>query len=477
MDRVTEGMNPTKVLNLCTWLALVPFSIVMLSAASGDLWLDEIWSLSFARDAESVSDLFFLFQHDNSHILNTLFLYFVGEQEHPVVYRGLSVLSGMGSLWLAGHVARRDWGPMEALGSTLLVGISFPLLLYFSEARGYALAIFLALASYAILGPCPSRCGRKRIVLFWSISALGILAHASFVMLSVAFAMWSLVEEIRIGGRPGPAARRIVALHGVPGLVFAWWYLFFLRDMEVGGGPEQGLWSVLGQASVLLLGLPDAPVFRNTAPFLCLLTVVAGSMVLYRRQDARWSFFPAAIVVAPALVILAADPPFLYFRHFIVCFPFMLLLLALLVVRGWHASSTTVRWSAMAVLAMLLAGQVPRDWRLLALGRGQYAAALGSIVAESPDGVILVGSDHDFRNRMLVEFHAPRVPGGEGLRYVSRPHLRKTPPDWLITHSLDTSKTPDRTLILEGIGTYRLTMEYGFSGISGWAWFLFRRVE
>ena len=48
-----------------------------LLAARGDLWLDELWSLSFARQMTSPLDVWTAIHHDNNHPLNTLYLFVV----------------------------------------------------------------------------------------------------------------------------------------------------------------------------------------------------------------------------------------------------------------------------------------------------------------------------------------------------------------------------------------------------------------
>ena len=58
----------------------VVFSFFIVLAARGNLWLDEIWSVDFARGAHSLRDLFTLFRHDNNHPLNTMYQYLVRQQ-------------------------------------------------------------------------------------------------------------------------------------------------------------------------------------------------------------------------------------------------------------------------------------------------------------------------------------------------------------------------------------------------------------
>jgi hypothetical protein len=462
---------------LSALLVFLLSSAAIIAAARGDLWLDEIWSLSFARQANSVSDIFVRFKHDNNHVLNTLFLYGVGEQQPLFVYRLLAVLSGIGSVLIAGWVAKKDWGHLESLCAMFLIGTSYPLLLYFSEARGYAPAILFGVAAYATLGRNPASCQGWKVLLFWSASTLGVLAHATFVILTVAFAVWSLADEIQARAPLGQAARRLVVRHGVPLVFCGIWYVYFLKEMVVGRGPVYSTWSVIGQASVLALGLPDVTAFHWIAIVLLLVLVGWGAACLHRQGDTRWVFFPVAIVFSPALLLLVASREFLYFRYFMVCVPFLLLLLAYLVGRCFHSFPRPWRWLGFAVIAVLSVGNAPRDVLLFALGRGSYAAALEYISARSPNGIVRAGFDHDFRNRMVFDFYAPRVTKPGNLRYVVQHQWPVEPPDWIFLHSQDPYAQPPPGIVVPAVGDYQFHNEFRFAGVSGWTWFLFRRID
>ena len=124
---------------------------------------------------------------------------------------------------------------------------------------------------------------------------------------------------------------------------------------------------------------------------------------------------------------------------------------------------------------MLIAGQTYRVYPLLKLGRGSYAAALEHISESSAGGIMRVGSDHDFRNRVLFDFYAPLIGVKSMLVYVEQPRWLLEPSDWILTHSQDLSYQPPNELTVAKIGRYSIIYEYRFSGISGWSWFLFRR--
>jgi hypothetical protein len=475
-SRLNDVVGGSRRMRGAFWLAFLLSSALIVAAARGDLWLDELMSLSFARTSHSITDIFVRFHYDNNHPLNTVFLYLAGVRQTLFIYRSFAVLSGIGSVFLVGYIAGKHWGAPEALCSIVLTGTSYPLLLYFSEARGYAPAIFFALAAYALLQQNWRRFHPARLVLFWAASILGVLSHSTFIMATIAFCIASLAHEIQAAGSWRQKSLRLTAHHAPPLVFFAWWYGFFLKDMVIAGGPIYSKWAVLTQASALLMGFPETHGFMVAAAVVVLAVVAAGLASLGRERDPQWTFFLAVLVLAPALVLIATRPTYLYFRYFIVCFPFFYLVLSRLACRGFRVWPNWRRWLLAGAVAMLIAGQTPRVYSLLILGRGSYSNALAHIAERSPSGIVCVGGDQDFRNHLLFAFYAPRVPGGNRLRYIEQPRWGEYPPDWFILQSQDLAYQPPRGIELDGIGGYHLTDEYRFSGISGWGWFVFRRA-
>jgi len=89
------------------WVVCILAALLILAAARGDLYNDELWSLRFAQLADSPADFVRRFQHDNNHVLNTFYLFLVRGQRHLYVFRLLSVVTGSASVALAGHLAAR----------------------------------------------------------------------------------------------------------------------------------------------------------------------------------------------------------------------------------------------------------------------------------------------------------------------------------------------------------------------------------
>ncbi|MHB0976078.1 MAG: hypothetical protein ACYC1U_02660 [Candidatus Aquicultorales bacterium] len=471
-SRVSEITGIPRYIRIALLSALLLASALIIAVARGDLWLDEIWSLSIARSSRSVIDVL-RFKHDNNHPLNTIYLYYVLKSNSFFIYRLFAVLSGISSVLLIGYIARKHWGYREALVGIVLAGSSYPLLLYFSEARGYAPAIFFALASYALLHENLQRPRVGMLLLFWTASILGMLSHATFIMAAIAFCVISCAHEIQAAGSFRHKSLRFLAPHAIPLTFFAIWYLFFLRSMEIGGGDIHPTWNVLAQLSALLIGFPEVPGFLGVAVVLILVLITVGVISLRQEGDAQWLFFLTILIISPATFLLLARPAVLQLRYFSVSFPFFYLLLSYAACKWHRLLQNRWRWIAVVAVITMIAGQTPRIYALVTLGRGSYSTALAQLGDRSQNGVVRIGSDHDFRNRLLFDFYAPLVSGGQTLRYVEQQKWGETPPDVLLIHSQDISYKPPDGLNVKGIGTYRLANEYRFSGISGWSWFAF----
>ena len=97
-SRLNDVVGGSRRMRGTFWLAFLLSSALIVAAARGDLWLDELMSLSFARTAHSITDIFVRFHYDNNHPLNTVFLYLAGVHQTLFIYRIFAVVSGIGRL-------------------------------------------------------------------------------------------------------------------------------------------------------------------------------------------------------------------------------------------------------------------------------------------------------------------------------------------------------------------------------------------
>lgn len=409
------------------------------------------------HEAGGVPEIFRI-RHGNNHILNSLFVWLAGPAAPPYVYRLLAVASGIGGLFALARIARR-WGETEALVSVVLAATSFPVLMYFSEARGYASAMFFGLAALALLLK-DGKPSASRIAVFWLVSILGVLGHLTFVFVSGA------LLTIR---RP-----RYLALHAVPLLFTGVWYLVFARGMEFNAHLEYRIADVAAEVASLLIGIPEQwPELLLIGTYLAI--VAAGAFLLRREGDPSWLFYPAVLVVMPIAVVLVTKPDFLYARFFAPTFPFFSLLLAFLL--GRLGRAVNVRWVVPALVVVLVLAQCGRVWALLTVGRGQYSRALARMSAETGPGRMTIGSDNDYRTHMILRFYVPRLHHPGGVTFVARPDWATRPPAWLITQSASFERRPAQRIALPGGARYALVEEYPYAGLSGWRWFVYRRIR
>ncbi len=446
---------------------------LMLAAARGDLWLDEIWSIMIAREAVSPTDILVKFRHDNNHILNTLFQYVIGKQNVLYVHRLLAVAAGIGSLWLVGEITRVR-GEAERLFATLLTGTSYPLILFFSESRGYAPAIFFSLLCLAVLLDERPRPKVFKAGLFWMASIAAILSHATFAMVLAALSSLVVVQQLHQRTEPNTRRLQLCLYLSVPVVFMAVIYFYFFRHIQFGGGPIYGRWEVICRAASLALAMPEGAIWGPLALAVVAGVTTVGTLQLYREHSAQWIFFPVVLFAAPAILITVTQPTYLYFRYFIVCIPFFYILLGYLLARYYRSGSKTIKWAIVSCLALFVLAQGQRIFPLLHLGRGNYSAAVEYIIANSAKEKVGIGSDHDFRNKLLLAFYTGLLPQQHRFYYVDQPDWKRSAPDWMITHSWDPTLRPPKQLSIPGVGKYRFAKAYRSAADSGWHWFLFR---
>ncbi len=467
----THSAEGRVFLILAACLAL--FAALRLLAAAGDFYVDEIWSFFFARQLTSPLDAFRL-NHDNNHILNTLYLYLLGGK--PFVFDGkptfmphrlVSVITGTASVWLLWKIASRR-GRVEAFAALFLGGLSFPLVLYSSEARGYGLEMMFALASFLLARRYMDGKGAWTAVLFWAAAILAFLSHSSFVFIYLGLLIWTSVEQMR--SHPVKTALgRTVFVHLVPASFLALYYLFFLKTMVYGGGEVEGVFKVVSETASMALGLPSGGIAGHLSLAAFIVLAVSGMCLL--RGSSEPVFFLSALFIVPALTTSTIKPEFLYFRYFLVCFPFFYLLAA-------YALSALYRkplWGRLVFFAMLGAYgvlNVNSTAGLIREGRGAYYEAVGYMVSESP-GDVVAGGDHDFRNKLVLDFYSRYFPA-KRIIYLDRQSRLEYAPDWLLLHSVDKSRRPPQYQFDSG-RRFTLERSYGFSGVSGWSWHVYGR--
>ena len=453
-------------------VALVAGAALRLAAARGDLWFDELWSLNRARLVERPLDVLLRpeLRHDNNHWLNTLYLRAVGQEAAPLVYRLPACVASVLTLVVLGWIGRRR-GPLAGVLALVLGASSFLLVQYGSEARGYAGAVLFALLAFALVEGDDGR--PWRVPAFWGAVLLGVASHLTFLYGYVALLAWHPLRAWRSRG-PRAAAARLALFHALPLGALAVLYFASLRHMVVGGGPKLALGEVVLQALALSLGVPGGSPWALAAALAAGSAAAAEVVLRARERDDTALFFPVVLVVAPALCLLLRSSDVLYPRYFLVCVPFLLLLLASLLARAWRGAPA-LRIAAGLALVLTVAGNSVPIAGLLRAGRGQHSAALRFLAAETPPGPIEIGVRGDHNLQLLSRHAAALVPPRQVVvRDPGSPVPE--PPLWVLADSQDAGFEPPRDVRAFG-RRYALAREFLFSGLSGICWFVYRRVE
>lgn len=439
-------------------------------AAQGDLWLDEIWSLAMARMAGSPAGVVTVVHSDNNHYLNTLWLMAVGPGAGALAIRGPALLAGLGVMLAALANLLRLARPALAIWLGLLA-VSPILVQYSSEARGYAPAAFFALASFAIFSRLLAGRRKTDAALFAGLCCLGLLAHLTFLYVLAALAVWGAVAWTGAADRRGGLV--LAGAFMPPFLILALLWLADLRFLVLGGGMEWSVSELLRELLRSTLGLPRGPLELLAIP------ILAGAgwevIVLARARRPEWAFFVTVLLLAPFTLLALTRPGFVAPRYFAVAVPFFLFLVALALDR--LARQAWGRRLALAVGLLLLAGSAWQDAQLALVGRGGYSAAVEYVMRNSPPGEMTIGSDNEFRNPMLIYFHARQFPGGDEIIYRSPAEAAARPPAWIIRHDFSSDPRPAAEFAGPQGKKYRLAREFPYSGLSGWHWQLYRRTD
>ena len=169
-------------------------------AARGDLWLDEIWSVNLLTLVSSPLDIFWRLTHDNNHHLNSLYLYFLGDDASVLARRGLAIAFGVAGVAMAGLIGLRR-GLSAALITMVLMALSYPMIHYSSEARGYGPMMFFVLFAFYCL---EGFLNERRMAYSWLFAlaiGLGFLSHMTIVFACLAFGLGGTATIRSASGR------------------------------------------------------------------------------------------------------------------------------------------------------------------------------------------------------------------------------------------------------------------------------------
>ena len=397
-----------------------------------DLWMDEIWSVDLVRELHSALGVFTQTHHDNNHYLNSLFIYFLGQQGDWPAYRILSELAGIGTIVLTWFIGiRRDrW---TALFSMLLVSFSYVAVLYSSEARGYATLVFFCFLCFLILESFFEK-PSWQLAAWFSVSAVfGFTSHLTFVIFAAASLVWFLAHLFRAEMPVGKIVAWSLGFYAVPFAYLGVLYLVDLRYLQIGGGTPIGVLYGYGATLAWILGGPNASWFQQVTGAITAIGLLAGLFILIKQRSDEWIFFLAVTVIVPLSMPLLEHGTLHYVRYFIVAFGFILLLLGR--VLAWLWESRAVGKIACALFLLLfLALNAQNIEALFKYGRGQLGDAVRFMAANAREQPITFGGEQDFRIKFMLGFYWQALMGDKEADYYDHENWPTAGPEWVVFH-------------------------------------------
>jgi hypothetical protein len=447
-------------------IALLAALAVRVACLRGELWLDEIWSLDNALHLASPAGILTELHHDNNHPLTTLAFWLLGAGQPAWVHRLPALAAGLATVLLARAFAHRWGGPAECF-AVLLCGSSYLLVVYSSEARGYAFAGCFALGAFLTLERHVETGARAPLAAFWACAVLGPLSHLVFLQAYCGIAAWSVARLAR-----GRASRRLALVHGPPLAALLVLWAVHLRHLEVGGGPEHSVSEVLRAAAAVTVGVTGGGAAAWAAAALAAGIWGGALAVLATRERALALLFLVVTAAAP-LLALALRPDVLFVRYFYVAILFHTLLLVRLL--AWFAARGPRQRLLAWLAAAAFAGAHARAAALLVRhGRGDVLASLRETVGASPEPVVHVGGDHDFRCRIVLEHLASRIRSTGRIVYHAAGSWPAAGPEWLLL--CEPERFPPRAAVTSAQRfVYDLAAQAPAAPLAGLPWLVYRR--
>jgi len=450
-------------------LSLVLGAVIRIIAAGGDLWLDEIWSLNLAAPLTSPLEVFRI-RIDNNHILNSLWLYFIGPDRPAWLYRFLSLGASIAALWPALRIGRRMGGAAGTL-FPVLCALSAVLITITTEARGYGVMVLGVLALWDHVEGRQQRGRLPNPMVVLLVAGSGTLAHLSFALFYLPLVVWQILTASARARLSGLAVH-IPALAGL-GLLYA----LHIRYLPPGSGPLVSYLDALVSTLSVGAGGPELPatgpagIAALGAAVLFLVLIVRGLVVLARGGDRRWILGLFVVFLMPFAVLLLLEPRILVARYLLAPL-IMALFLAAHGLGALAEDGRVGRYIAAVLLCLAVLGNALHLTRLARHHRGEYRAAVSFMSAGGASTV--VWGDHDFRNSTVVTYHARAL--GRELRYLAESDRCSAEPNFFLAEDAS-REAPPRTLAIEacgGVREFQLVRSFPHALLSGTSWHLYR---
>jgi hypothetical protein len=201
-----------------------------------------------------------------------------------------------------------------------------------------------------------------------------------------------------------------------------------------------------------------------------------GLAALVRRRCDLWILYLTVGLASPLCLIMVNRTELYYARYFYLSL-LVWLLLAAEAVTALAEARPGIRPALIVAIALALIVNLAHTISLLSDGRGRYREALLHVLASSPEGRTRITSDHDFRNGLVIAYHARGLGVEPNLEYVTALRSRTEPVDWVFLHTFDPAQVAAPVIRDVSGRRYRFDSRFGSGPLSGWQWLVYRRAD
>ena len=439
-----------------------------------DLWLDEIWSLKITQQVSSPIDVFTKLHHEINHYFNTLYLWYVGNHGNWPGYRIPSLIAGSCTVGLAGLIGRRR-DPTSAIMAMMVMGFSYVLIVYSSEARGYAMVVFCSFLCYYALD-CYLEKPRWRWAVLYSLAAIfGLASDIIFANTLLAALAWSGYRWMKCFSGWKQVVVGVLSCHAAPVLFLGMLYWVDIRHIVAGGGtPSPSLIHSYGTALAWALGTPAADLGKFLSCLAAIAVFYFGVRQLWRGNSDAPVFFVGVILAFPILLTAVRGSDAIYTRHFLIGMAFLLILFSF-VLASLYDRGGRGRIICLFLFALYFLMNGANLLTFFQYGRGHYGEAVQFMAGHSEKPVVTIGSDHDFRIPTTIEFYAPQTIGSKTIRYYRTKSWPTEGPEWVVLHkeSFEAPVPPLTELVDGGGNRYDLLRTFPTAPLVGLHWFVY----
>lgn len=377
------------------WLAAGSILAVALTlriaGAMAPLTFDELWTLKLITErAPTPFHVFWSVQHDNVHPLYGVYAWFLPNYPDPVLYRLPSVLFGVGTVAVAGLLGRTK---PEAVFAMALAAVTYPLVHFGAEARGYGpMMFFLLTAFYVIDRDLATGTRRRRWVAVCMVGAA--LSQATGLLGVAALILWFTVERSRA------EASHYFLPTVVAGLILAVAFAAasLANGFQVGHmmGPEGFTGRFVAGVGLLVKLLAGLP--RSFPSWLALIGAGMLAVAAIVAWDRRARLYLIAIAIVLAMFV-AAVPPHGFGRYYLFALIFLVPLWAGLFGMGLRTRGKPL---ALAVALTVVASAAWHSYGTVT-NPGDGFPALASAI----DKPGTIGTDQPFAMSVILSHYAP----------------------------------------------------------------------